>query len=682
MKSTFLFSLLCIECICVTNIYAQVKQTEDLPVSVRNELESAASEGNNTEDNIEFQEQLNEYIKHPLNINTCSPEEIESFPLLTSIQTLAILEHRNKFGAFRSLEELQVINELSPEAIRNLLPFVSTGNTVSGIKASFRNLITKAEQSFTLRYQKSVTAEPDPENNESNYTGAPYKLFSRYKYKFGDRFRFSLTGEKDAGESLFKPPAKYGFDYLSGYFEIQKKGLIRKIILGDYSYQFGQGLVIWSGFGFGKSSETVLLKKNARGMIPYSSTDENNFMRGLAVRSTYKKISVDLFLSKHKIDGNSLPTDTGNFISALQNTGYHRNATELEDKHSQSEQIIGAALNYTTENLSLGSLCYTTEFSLHFQQSDEARNLFEFHNNKNTNAGFHYNYIYRNMNMFGEFGISASGGKALLQGIMAQLHPNFSTSILLRKYDENYQALKAHAFSENSLTSNEAGWYVGINWKVVRGITLVSYADYFQFPWLRYQVDAPSTGKEYLVQVSWKPKKTIEMYVRYRNQSKEENEGETSERLHNLIPRVQKNFRWSIRMDLDECWEWSSRFEWVRSIKKNESTGTGFAAYQEIFYHPLKSFISGSLRYAVFNCPDYDSRIFAYENDVLYSYSIPAAYGSGSRYYLNLRFRICRGLNVWAKYSSTILLKAPLSQDPIALQKSSGDYKLQVIYQF
>ena len=63
--------------------------------------------------------------------------------------------------------------------------------------------------------------------------------------------------------------------------------------------------------------------------------------------------------------------------------------------------------------------------------------------------------------------------------------------------------------------------------------------------------------------------------------------------------------------------------------------------------------VTFSLRYALFDCPSYDSRIYAYENEILYSYSIPAYYGTGSRLYAMTRITAGKHLDFWVRYAQT-----------------------------
>lgn len=49
-----------------------------------------------------------------------------------------------------------------------------------------------------------------------------------------------------------------------------------------------------------------------------------------------------------------------------------------------------------------------------------------------------------------------------------------------------------------------------------------------------------------------------------------------------------------------------------------------------------------------------DSRIYAYESDVLYRFSIPAYSGVGSRFYALVKYDILRGVDIWLKVGTWI----------------------------
>jgi hypothetical protein len=63
---------------------------------------------------------------------------------------------------------------------------------------------------------------------------------------------------------------------------------------------------------------------------------------------------------------------------------------------------------------------------------------------------------------------------------------------------------------------------------------------------------------------------------------------------------------------------------------------------------------SGVIRLQYFETAGYNSRIYAYENDVLYSYSIPALFDKGFRYYLTLSYKVGKNFTCWIRCSQTV----------------------------
>jgi hypothetical protein len=90
----------------------------------------------------------------------------------------------------------------------------------------------------------------------------------------------------------------------------------------------------------------------------------------------------------------------------------------------------------------------------------------------------------------------------------------------------------------------------------------------------------------------------------------------------------------------------------------------GWAGYTDIAYKPSRSKISGNFRLAWFETQDYESRLYAYENDVQYSFTVAQLYGNGCRYYLNIKIAESKkfnrnneakkiGINASVKWSQT-----------------------------
>lgn len=97
-----------------------------------------------------------------------------------------------------------------------------------------------------------------------------------------------------------------------------------------------------------------------------------------------------------------------------------------------------------------------------------------------------------------------------------------------------------------------------------------------------------------------------------------------------------------------------SRVEMIWYDKKGPNNEEGFMFLADIIYKPLLKPFAGVFRVQYFETDDYNSRIYAYENDVLYSYSIPAIFDKGYRYYLNFNYDLAKNLGLWLRWAQTI----------------------------
>jgi hypothetical protein len=94
-----------------------------------------------------------------------------------------------------------------------------------------------------------------------------------------------------------------------------------------------------------------------------------------------------------------------------------------------------------------------------------------------------------------------------------------------------------------------------------------------------------------------------------------------------------------------------SRLEFSQFSEQDQPDENGFLFYQDFIYKPQGKPYQISLRYAHFAMDSYDARIYAYENDLLYVFSVPPYFGKGSRIYAMTKFKIKRRVDLWVRWS-------------------------------
>ena len=114
-----------------------------------------------------------------------------------------------------------------------------------------------------------------------------------------------FTAEKDPGEKIQWSPSTryYGADYFSYHLQLQNKGKLKNLILGDYQTQFGQGLMLGGVLGMGKGGETITtIRRSNIGLLPYTSAYEGGAMRGIGftVKATEHLHGYRFFFQGHE----------------------------------------------------------------------------------------------------------------------------------------------------------------------------------------------------------------------------------------------------------------------------------------------------------------------------------------------------------------------------------------------
>ena len=182
--------------------------------------------------------------------------------------------------------------------------------------------------------------------------------------------------------------------------------------------------------------------------------------------------------------------------------------------HKVSMQTYGGNVRYATPGLCIGLTALSYSFGNYSIQPDpKPYNLFYFRGNRNLNISVDYLLKNKLIKFYGETALSRNGAVASLNALQLTPASYFSLLLLYRYYDKRYQAFFGNAFSQNSAVRNEQGMYIGMQWTPFARWKLSAYADVFRFPWLKYGVDAPSTGKEYMLQLDYTPSRNLSVYV-------------------------------------------------------------------------------------------------------------------------------------------------------------------------
>jgi hypothetical protein len=677
-QNKIVVSILFITLLSCTNLWGQ--NTASRLDIIERIIENIAESTDEEIDYTDLVERFNGFLDKPINLNKANKKDLEQLHLLSDYQIQNLIEYRKESGLIYSIFELRLLDGFNYSILQKIIPFVSVKIDPQLIKISQRS---RAKHFVLIRSQRTLEQEEgyntyysdddEPINPEdkSQYLGKEWKYYTRYKYSSPKKnIEFGFTAENDAGEPFFKNINTKGFDFYSAFAEYKGNGKIRQINIGDYHIKFGQGLSLWSGLGSRKSTFTTQNAKRLQGVKSYHSTDENQFFRGAAIKiNVLKKVNLIAFASSKKRDA----TIKNNLTQNIINSGLHRTHNEAGQKDKLDEKIWGSTLLFNLDKIEFGASFIKSHYSPELtSRINEITKIYDLSGNKNYNLSAYYETRYKKIHFYGEIAKSKSGGKAILQGLNLQAHSQLSLEFIYRKYDKNYQTLYGNAFGEQSGTQNEEGFYFGVEFHPYPKWTILAYYDLYEFPWLKYRVNSPTTGRDYLSQIEFNPTKEVSIYFRYKDEIKPENSDDG--KIKRPIDVSKKQYRLHLSAKLNENWEIRNRLElseFNKSTKEN-----GYLIYQDIIYKHSRLPFTSSIRYALFDTDSYNTRIYAYENDILYAFSIPPYFNKGSRFYLNFRYKFNRSTSLYMRYAFTQYSKS--TKIGSGNSEISGDTKSEI----
>ncbi len=607
-------------------------QTLDDSTDIKTEeiISGLLQEPSDESDNSDLYDTIEEFISNPVNINEAGLSELVKVPFMDITTANRILQHREKFGHFFSVYELYSIESLSKNIIEKIYPFLTVNNNTAVKENSFFS-----NSSFKIRSKIQDDLQERKGFVEKKFEGSKYKIYNRFIGSFNNLDMGFLT-DKDPGENSIN-------DFSSYFLSIKKIGFINNIIVGDYLVKWGQGLTLWSPYGFSKGADAVFpVKKNSKTISRYISASESNFFRGTALNLGWNNFSITAFYSRNRVDANVDSVSHGILSTPID--GLHRTGNELAKKGSTSETVYGAAVDFRGNYVNTGILFYNSSFENFFVPGS----IYDVKGKKFSYTSIFYDLFIKNINLFGEMvydGISV----ASINGIKIQACKDIVFLTAVRNYPKSFKNIHGFSFGEKSgAGKNEFGIYYGVRWNSPAGL-FNFYYDQFKFPYASYRMPLPSTGHEFLLDYKNKFIKNFETGIRFKYENKEITFEEKD--FTKIGSRIKEISRIELNYKLNKQIRIRGRFEY-NNININNSIEEGFLTFQDIHFYPSPAF-SFYTRIAFFRTKSFNSAVYEFENDLPGTLISSALFGEGIRWYFLVRIKPYKILTISCKYSET-----------------------------
>ncbi len=695
------YHIICIVSLLLLHLPAQAQQDSEaqIPQDLLDDIFTQIAENADAEeiDQTQLYEDLMFYLQNPINLNAADRQDLQRLQFLNDVQIDNLLTYVRQYGPMQSLYELQLVDGFSEQDVRNLLPFVSLQPVEKKQpRMKFKNVFKYGRHEILTRADRGVETKegyqflPEEELQEkpnSRYMGDPFYYSLRYRFNYSRRVQFGFTGEKDAGEQAWGQHNKV-FDFYSAHLQLNDIWKFKTIVLGDFSASFGQGLIINTNYGFGKSSMALNVATREEGLRKYGSADEYNFLRGAGATIQLGKFDITAFYSLKKIDGDTV---AGVFAS-IKKDGLHRTESDMYKKRNVTMQVMGAHVGYTGSIFRVGATAINTQLDHTLTPAARLYNRFYFSGNEQSAVSLDYQLRWRRFHFFGETALSWQSGNTFIPGEKSTFPNNnkmrgaatingltinpasgVSLVVLHRYYAKDYDMIFASAFGESSRANNENGLYVAAEVTPFKYWKFTAYADMYRFPYLKNGINKPSNGWDALLQADFSPSRSLSMFGRLRYEQKQANITNDAVPTYVTGDFDKASLRYRLNYNITDNLRLRNTIEFSYAKTGTADAGWGRLINQELSYKFNNFPLSFDLAYTFFDTDVWDNRIYIYERDVLYAFSIPALAGKGSRYYLNIKYSPIPQIAIYFKIAQT----AYIDRDEISssLEKIDGNRK-------
>lgn len=580
-------------------------------------------------------EELADLKESPVNINSGNEKEISRLFFLSEFQVKVLADHVRKNGAVATIYELALLPAFDRNTVMLMAPYISLSPTPGKNDSHYSRTTVTA----------TTTTVISPGDRETE--GARSLLKLRHE---GSIISYGITAENDPGEPFTFRNAP-GADFLSGYIMYQGKKLTDRIIAGDFSLKTGEGLVFSSTrMNSWLSSPSFMAGRSSS--VPYASTEENCFFRGISITFGDMNAGAILFGSSNMIDARPVYDENSNItgVSNLVSGGIHISQSQTEARNSLTENITGFHFTTGSDMIRGGVTSALTWFSLPFRpDTTRPEDMHAFTGKRLLNLSADLKAGTGSVLFFAEAALSVPGSWAATAGLRAKPSDRITFNIITRHFSPDYHAFHSGAFMAGSGSGNETGLTASLYLEAARHLFITAAADHYLIPWPRYRSSAPSYGHRSEIKGEYLPDDNITLRFSYASSSREYDVTSVTGTASSEM-LTKKHLSFMFNCDLTAGLRITTR---ASASFVSPSDEKGYLLCQDLSYSFRRIPLRLWCRYALFSGSGYNSRLYAYENDLLSSFSVPAFYGEMIRSFVMISWRPFEKTEVRLKYALT-----------------------------
>lgn len=594
----------------------------------------------------ELVERLEELGRRPIDLNTCSADDLMELPFVSPAEASAVTAHRHVHGPFTSLETLREVRGLDAATTVRLLPFVTVRPPPS--VRSRPPLRADLIQRWTRKLEEADGFQRD----SSGYAGGPNGLQTRISVRYG-RISARATFDKDAGEPMQWDALRgsFGYDFMSGHVQVEDLGWIRRIVVGDYSPRIAHGVLLRAPGSIRSGSPAG--RGGSAAVRPYASASESGYFRGAGIDlAPSNRLSLTVFASRRRADAGIDSTVAGDIpIVSRRPSGLHRTPTERLARGALLESVAGGAVMVMVGPVSIAAAHLTLSETIRpvlATPATRSRRLSAY----SLSAGATFGPIYAAV----EFAPAA--GVSIVADVRSGRHSRFGVA-LRRAPQANFLPTSAFAAGSDGLTDE-------VTEVAFHGRHRLSSRTQLDYSLAHTIESTPSDRRSFSairssldVLLAHTPAPWLTLTIRGTERRSDDADFCANGAVRCLSPATRRTLRFQLDYQHSRHLDARIRGEMVHAASSTSGTARreisrGILIYEELKIRPTDALqIVG--RIALFSADQHPARIYVYESDLMYAFSSPSFTGRGRRAYALVRWKSKRGITFEGKWSRTIL---------------------------
>lgn len=534
-----------------------------------------------------------------INLNDTTQSHL---PLLSPFQLKALKNYITLYGQLLSFNELYLIPGFDSTTVASLKDIA----VIEPVDRKGRWRLSDGRHNLITGI--GGTLEQAAGYSDGRYDGDPLKANLVYSYNLHNHINVRLAADKD-------PTEQWGKGNFYGYhLMVSDIGRIKRMIVGRYNLQFGQGVTLWTGLApFNLLGETPL--RFERGIRPASTFYEEGYQEGAAATiRLLHSLNISAFASK-----------------------------------SHGIRLLGGRIEYRGNNLLAGITIANTALDDSISPPIRVYNIDYFRGDNMTNVGIDAIYQWQRLTVYAELSADKDIHMAGIGGVRMVLDDHNSLGISYRSYSTQYHNLMTQPYGIGD-GRNENGWRLDAKARLPLKVDALASLDLHSFPSLRYGNYRPSNGIWLRALLNREFGRTFKVALRYAYRMKERNVPYSDSATYVGEQTLRQQLQGEMRIVFGN-WQMNTRAAISEFESENEEKQKGWALMQQARYTYNKLQITASA--ALFKVDGYYARIYLTENNLQYNFTMPSFYGRGFRALAIVNYNITKSLTLAAKYAVT-----------------------------